>query len=124
MVVPEGGIEAGKTFGYGKFYGQNTEWTVEEGQFNIGTQGDSIFLYCILGDGERKPLMGFTNTGSWADPGLDASEYGSGKSALPDTLIEKGSIVLPHFDNYRYKVGNQPFKKEELQSMMQDPNNW
>lgn len=85
--------------------------------------GDSVFLYCYLGDSTVNPLVGYSNNNAWAPAGLEVEEYGSEKSALPDQLIEVGSIVLPHLDNYRYE-GPGVGEKQDLQAYMMDPNNW
>ena len=116
-------IPAGTQFGYGFDYGANQNWTNYEGLFNLGVNGDSMFLYCIGINGTINPLVGFSNAGSWSEPGLLLSEYGSEQSALPDQLKEVGSVVLPHLDNYEYK-GPQKLEKPELQKAMTDAENW
>lgn len=85
--------------------------------------GDSVFLYCLLGDSTVNPLVGYSNNNAWAPAGLQPEEYGSEKSALPDQLRDVGSILLPHLDNYRYE-GPAEGDKQDLQNFMMDPNNW
>ena len=85
--------------------------------------GDSVFLYCLLGDSTVNPLVGYSNNNAWAPAGLTVEEYGSEKSALPDQLRDVGSIILPHLDNYRYE-GPGAGEKQDLQNYMMDPNNW
>lgn len=123
LVVPSTGYQAGQTFGFGFDYGANEEWVAEEGVFNIGTAGDSIFLYCYGLNGTINPLVGFSNDDAWAEAGLDPEEYGSQQSALPVQLEEVGAVVLPHFDNYVYK-GSMRAMKADLQQNMTDPENW
>jgi len=123
MTVPSTGIPAGKDFGFGFDFGANEKWLREEGTFNIGITGDSVFLYCYLGDSSINPLVGWSNNDAWAPAGLTVEEYGSEKSALPDQLKEIGSIVLPHIDNYRYE-GPEVGEKETLQKDMMNPAYW
>ncbi|CAB9526759.1 Endonuclease I [Seminavis robusta] len=123
LTVPSGGYKAGETFGFGPDLGKDQKWVREEGEFNIGTMGDSIFLYCHLGDSSIRPLVGYTNSNEWAKPGLDLEDYGSTLSALPDELKDVGSIALPHLDNYKYE-GPDVAEKKDLQKYMMDPTNW
>ena len=126
LVVPPAGFATGTDFGYGFDFGANNDpWTEEQGQFNFGVAGDSLFLYCEGINGTINPLVGFTNTGdgSWAEPGLPESSYGSELSALPVELQKVGNVALPHFDNYQYK-GPTGVNKTELQKAMMDPENW
>ena len=85
--------------------------------------GDSVMLYCYLGDSSIRHLVAYTNYNDWSPPGLKADEYGSQKSALPDELKTVGSIHLPHLDNYRYE-GPEVGSKEDLQQFMMKPENW
>jgi len=121
--VPSAGIKAGEQFGFGYEFGANQKWIRKEGNFNVGITGDSVFLYCLLGDSAVNPLVGYTNHNVWAPPGLTVEEYGAEKSALPDQLRDVGSVQLPHLDNYRYEGPDQG-SKEELQEWMMDPNFW
>ena len=124
MTVPSAGIKAGERFGFGYDFGADQKWVREEGNFNIGIMGDSVFLYCYLGDSTVRPLVGYSNNNAWAPAGLTpVEEYGSAKSALPEELREVGSVILPHLDNYRYE-GPGVGQKEDLQKFMMDPNNW
>ena len=123
LTVPNTGYKAGKQFGFGFDFGATEKWVREEGNFNIGITGDSVFLYCYLGDSSIRPLVGFSNNNAWAPPDLPVEEYGSEKSALPPELAEVGSVILPHLDNYKYE-GPQAGEKADLQKFMMDPNNW
>lgn len=119
------GYEAGYVFGYGFDFGENEKWNRYEGNFNIGVEGDSVILYCLLGDGAVNPLVAYSNSNEWMEPNLTASEYGSTGSALPEELSDVGSIVLPHLDNYQFKDGEKlRANKTTLQTFMMDPNNW
>ena len=123
LTVPSAGIKAGERFGFGYDFGADQKWVREQGNFNVGIMGDSVFLYCLLGDSTVNPLVGYSNNNAWAPAGLDVEEYGSEKSALPDQLRDVGSIILPHLDNYRYE-GPGVGEKQDLQAYMMDPNNW
>jgi hypothetical protein len=123
LTVPPGGYKAGEQFGFGFDYGANQAWVREEGEFNIGTMGDSVILYCLLGDSSIRPLVAYTNYNDWSPPGLSADEYGSQKSALPDELKTFGSVHLPHLDNYKYE-GPEVGDKKQLQEFMMQVENW
>jgi len=124
LVLPASGIAAGEAFGFGPVYGKTTAWETWEGLFNIGINGDNVFLYCELNDGKPNPIAGFTNTeGGWLEAGLSIEEYGSAHSALPNTLKKVGGVALPHFDNYKY-IGPDEGDKAQLQEWVKDPNNW
>ena len=122
-MVPSAGIKAGEQFGFGFDFGKDEKWVREEGIFNIGTAGDSVFLYCYTGDSVINPLVGYSNNNAWAPEFMSEEEYGSEKSALPPQLKNVGSVVLPHLDNYRYE-GPEVGEKSELQKYMMDPYNW
>lgn len=121
--VPDAGYKQGAAFGYGFDYGAHQKWVREEGNFNIGTSGDSVIVYCLKGDNSVNPLVAYSNNNKWYDPGLNATDYGTEGSALPDELKTVGSIVLPHLDNYEYK-GPMQAEKSNLQKYMMDPANW
>ena len=124
LQVPTAGFAMGSNFGYGFDYGANNDdWTREAGTFNFGVAGDSVILYCEGINGTINPLVGFTNMGSWAEPGLAESEYGASDSALPVELQLVGRVSLPHLDNYEYK-GPTGLNKTALQAAMMDPENW
>lgn len=125
FIVPSAGIKAGEQFGYGLEYDRHESWIREEGDFILDSDGDSVFLYCLLGDNSIRPLLGFSNAGAWAEAGLDPSEYGSTESALPDDLLVSavGYVILPHVDNYVY-TGPSTGAKLELQQSMMNPDYW
>lgn len=126
LVVPPEGFPMGSNFGYGKDFGEdNDEWTTEQGNFDFGVSGDSLFLYCEGTNGTVNPLVGFNNAGDgiWAEPGLPESSYGAELSALPVELQTVGNVGLPHLDNYKYE-GPTGVNKTELQAAMMDPENW
>ena len=123
LVVPAPGYAATDTFGLGFDYGAGQNWTTVQGLFNVGTSGDAIFLYCLDANQAINHLVAFNNAGAWADAGMNPSDYGPEQSALPDSLVSVGSVVLPHMDNYEYK-GPMKLEKADLQQAMMDPINW
>lgn len=123
LTIPSAGIKSGERFGFGFDFGAEQKWLRESGTFNIGIMGDSVFLYCYLGDSTVNHLVAYSNNNAWAPAGLPVGDYGSEKSALPDELREVGSVILPHLDNYRYE-GPGAGEKIDLQNFMMDPNNW
>ena len=68
--------------------------------FDISTFGDQILLYCLATNGDPHFIWGFNYNGAWNVQGLNATDYGTNTSALPDELMAHGNIALPHCDNY------------------------
>lgn len=128
FTIPPEGLPAGQVFGLGEPSPYAELWTPMEGSnpFDIQTMGDNLFIYCLDLDNLPNFLFGFTNNGPWYEPGLSADEYGSGHSALPESLAQAGSIFLStHGDNCVY-VGplQRNMEKSELQETMIDPENF
>lgn len=92
-------------------------------KFDLGTDGDQLFIYCIDADGLENILWGFNYNGEWAPAGLTASQYGTNTSSLPEVLENQGSVVLPHMDNCKYDGALGGFKTVILSGFL-DPSNY
>jgi hypothetical protein len=82
--------------------------------------GDQFFLYCLDADEEPHFISGFSYNGEWTDAEDLADPVPLDKSALPEDLIEFGSVALPHIDNYLYRGSLQGFRTDLLAEFM-DP---
>jgi len=121
FAVPEGGLSLGQSFGFGPDSPYEDNWEpVGDGNFELSTEGDQIFIYCLDADNVPNFLWGFSYGGPWKDAGLDPSEYGETSSALPATLEFLGNTALPHRDNcvFQNQVSG---RKTRLQSEFMDP---
>lgn len=98
FAIPEQGIQAGEPFGLGPGSPYAGNWDGGDG-FELSSEGDQIFVYCLDVNNQPNFLWGFSYNGTWLDGGLNDTEYGEGSSALPDTLDMLGNTVLPHADN-------------------------
>lgn len=122
FIIPEDGIPAGQSFGYGENSPFAEQWeVVSDGPFDFGINGDQVFIYCVDADDLPNILFAFSNTGNWSDPGL--AEYGPDESALPDKVAGVGSLVLPHQDNCNYQGITTGYKSDLLTAFV-DPENW
>jgi hypothetical protein len=101
--IPEGGIIAGNSFGYGDGSPFSDLWEDPEGLFDLSVTGDQFFLYCLNADDEPHFISGFSYNGEWTDAEDLADPAPLDQSALPEDLIEFGSVALPHIDNYLYR---------------------
>lgn len=125
-IIPEGGIKAGSTFGYGvTFPGQNGEWleSDEEVLFDLSTVGsDSMLVYCLNANAKPVFLSAVTyNDNGFAEPGKVS--YNTGETALPETLKDTGSLSLPFAPYYLYK-GPLEGKRDALLLAFSDPSNF
>jgi hypothetical protein len=118
--IPEGGIIAGDSFGYGDGSPFSELWEEPEGLFDLSVTGDQFFLYCLNADDEPHFISGFSYNGEWADAEDLADPVPLDKSALPEDLIEFGSVALPHIDNYLYR-GITTGNKTDLLAEFMDP---
>ncbi len=94
--TPPGGISTGIIFGLGNntLIGDTSgEWIdvnvetpgVETSQyFELGEDGDQIFLYCVGGDGRDRPIAAFAYGQYFLPPGDGGSTYGTNNSSAPD----------------------------------------
>lgn len=97
-------------------------WSKAHGNFSLVLDGDNIFLYCLDSWNRIRFLFGFSNTGSWKAPFLEASEYGQHRSALPVVLMNS-TATLPHKDNYYYN-GKRDARISMSRRTTRDPVLW
>ncbi|CAB9508537.1 Endonuclease I [Seminavis robusta] len=124
-------IASGAVFGYGGASGEDTllyqgDWENVQGQFALSASGDSVLLYCKTNteQDEIRFLAGLENSGDgWVESSNQENDFGSSRSALPAALEEKGTVSLPHYDDFAY-VGAQEGSVEQLQDLLTDPSQW
>jgi hypothetical protein len=111
--------------------------------FDLGDDGDQIFLYCIDSNGNDRPITGISYNGPFitTTPTATASTnflyYGTNTSSAPDYLLNStnnGTLVMPSSDNnndnvndiylnWQYIVQKTDLDFLELQESIQDINN-
>jgi hypothetical protein len=125
FTIPEGGITAGDIFGYGEGSPLSEQWGDAEGFFDLSVTGDQFFLYCLDVNDLPNFISGFSFNGDWADAEDIAAldEVPLDQSALPDDLLEFGSVALPHADNHIY-IGSLMGSEAELLAEFMDPANY
>jgi endonuclease I len=123
--IPEGGIAAGKIFGYGDGSPFSEQWENPEGLFDLSVAGDQFFLYCLDADDLPHFITGFSYNGAWmeAEDIRALEEVPLDKSALPEDLFELGAVFLPHGDNHIY-TGEVAGSTAELLLQFMDPLNY
>jgi hypothetical protein len=122
FIIPDEGVKAGRSFGYGATSPLNSQWElVENTVFDLGINGDQLLVYCLDADNKPNFLWGFSYNGDWSEPGL--ADYGTNMSALPDSLAKLGHTTLPHKDNCLYN-GTQSGRKTDLQASFMNVSNW
>eukprot|EP00537_Pseudo-nitzschia_pungens_P001633 CAMPEP_0172365080 /NCGR_PEP_ID=MMETSP1060-20121228/8066_1 /TAXON_ID=37318 /ORGANISM="Pseudo-nitzschia pungens, Strain cf. cingulata" /LENGTH=221 /DNA_ID=CAMNT_0013088251 /DNA_START=142 /DNA_END=804 /DNA_ORIENTATION=+ len=99
FTTPSEGVPAGVAFGMGddfEVYKYCEEWidvdvngTDPEGgngthYFDLGSDGDQIFLYCVGSDGNDRPIAGISYNG----PFEKSEFYGTNRSSAPGTFEE------------------------------------
>lgn len=126
---PDRGIPAGVPFGVGPngdanggAYEFGTNWTSVQGVFSLSTDGEQVFLFCIGADKSARPLAAISYNGPFSPPGL--ASYGTNESALPDSLAENGTIVLPHEYRWEYQSRGVTMDIDDLRADIRDTNNW
>lgn len=133
FIIPQEGILAGTIFGFGEPSPFWQNWTeFDDGGdflFDIQTAGDNLFLYCLDADNLPNIINGWTNSEAWLEPGLTVDEYGSNASAVPEQLLNDGSVALRHADNCIYagpsRVGDgQVLTQAELREFLITPTFW
>ena len=124
MTAPEGGIPAGEIFGYGNGMPGSEYWVLEEGDFSLSVEGEQVFLFCRSADGSPRPLSALSYNGNFSAPFLPIEQYDNFHSALPDNLVESGSIALPTMSNYVYNGPGTALTNDALRLEIQNPANW
>jgi hypothetical protein len=72
--------------------------------FDLSVSGDQFFLYCLDADDIPNFITGFSYNGPW----MDAEDIQAmdpvplDQSALPEDLLEFGSVFVPHAANHVY----------------------
>jgi len=145
------GLPAGVAFGVGDNdlvaeYGKN--WTdVEVNRtdtntsqyFNLGEDGDQIFLYCIGGDGNERPFAAFSYNGPFLQNTTTNTTYGTNTSSAPEYFFDApeinstsvmqtpGLLVMREpasiFENWQYESPcgvNCAMEFDDLRSAMSD----
>ena len=123
--IPEEGVPAGESFGIGENSSLSENWELF-GDFELDTDGDQVFVYCLNADNEPNFLWGLSYNGAWvvnASVTNDDSVYGTKSSALPESLQTLGNTVLNHSDNCIYR-GALAGRKGDLQAQFMDPTNF
>jgi len=121
--IPEKGVAAGESFGFGENSSLSENWELF-GDFELDTDGDQVFIYCLDADNLPNFLWGLSYNGAWVDTnGTEDSAYGTNSSALPESLEILGNTVLNHSDNCVYR-GALEGRKTELQAQFMDPTNF
>jgi len=125
FIVPESGLSAGSTFGFGNDnFPYNVNWVDGAGNLALSASGDNLILYCLDNDDLPKFITGLLYTsGGWQNENVDESIFGTLGSARPLSLCSTCSVELSHMDNYVY-VGTHTGSAEELRASIADKTNW
>jgi hypothetical protein len=115
--LPSSGIAAGTVFGYGEIEFQEWQWQNVEGNLQLSTAGDALFLYCRNSSDELTHIAALSFGGDWTD-----EEGGTTSSALPETLVDF-AVSLKHADNYHYK-GPSTGSVDFVRAAIVDSSNW
>ena len=122
--IGEGGLAAGKAFGYGLTFPDDKGTWKYTGSFDLSTSiPDNMLLYCLDEYEEPHFLLALTYNGNFSDPNL--YEYTSSETALPQNILDAdyGSLALPFFPNYLYQ-GRNDGTEEQLLEAFKDPANY
>ena len=107
MQTPDEGIPAGVLFGMGNFtilepYGNawtdvDVNRTTVDGNgtatntshfFDLGTDGDQVFLYCVGSDGKDRPISAFSYGGDFLRNTTADTDFGTAQSSAPSYMFE------------------------------------
>lgn len=104
ITTPPEGFPAGVPFGMGddaSVYAHGDEWididvngtNTNETYFNetyyfdLGLDGDQVFLYCVGGDGKDRPIAAISYNGPFRNHETNKA-YGTNKSSAPDYFLQ------------------------------------
>lgn len=120
FTIPDDGIAAGESFGLGEGSPFSENWQPfgigenETSSFELGTDGDAVFVYCLDADNVPNFLWGLSYNGPWTVAGFSDNVYGTSLSVLPPSLETLGNTAIPHADNCVY-AGPLEGDKSDLQ---------
>ncbi|KAG7369396.1 hypothetical protein IV203_032139 [Nitzschia inconspicua] len=126
LTTPPEGIPAGITVGLGPaetVYQYGRSWQSVQGVFALSTEGEQVFLYCLDGSNQPRPIAAISYNGPFLPPNLP--DYGFNTSAVPQELVDaNATIVLPHEHRWQY-IGPKLLEINELKAAIQDTEtNW
>jgi hypothetical protein len=129
FIVPSGGMLGGQVWGYGDpALEMSDRWEMIQGDFALSSEGEAVFLYCINGAGEQRPLLAFSYGAILAADGKD--EYNEKETSFPDQLGEAGlQNIIPHRNNILYNnsaaaISQDVSTSDALRRAVRDPANW
>ena len=130
LTTPQGGIPAGTPFGYGPnggvdgsgAYDYGNDWTEVASPFSLSQDGEQVFLFCLSGNDEARPIAAISYNGEFSEPGLPS--YGLTQSALPASLADEGTIVLPHEERWEYQSKDAVLDIEVLKADIRNTDSW
>jgi hypothetical protein len=122
-------MPGGQAWGYGDpglaLYDQ---WDYIQGNFSLGSKGEGVFLYCIDGAGQQRPLLAFSYGAILAADGQE--EYNEQETSFPEQLGEIGlQHIIPHKNNILFNSSAPNADADEttieaLKVAVRDPANW
>lgn len=128
FTVPEGGLTGGTAWGYNDpalSLSGDEYWTEIQGDFSLNNDdGEAVFLYCLNGEGEQKPLLTFSYGATLAAAGQEV--YAENESNFPESLGEIGlQNIVPHYKNFIFNAtSDSQVANDELKVAVRDPANW
>ena len=88
--------------------------------FDLSTNGDQAFVFCLDADDQPNFLWGISYNGPWLNASLEDDAYGEGGSALPSSLQVTGSLALNNETSCVY-AGELGGTRSELQAFFMGP---
>ena len=118
MIVPNGGIKAGYSFGLGPSVPFSNSWESISGSFILSTNGDNMHLFCMSNTPLFLSSLIYNGIG-WSEPNNDPSSFTSDTSALPSPP----SVALPNKRSFSYN-GKKSGSKDEILVDFSNPSKW
>lgn len=121
--IPISGLRSGMQFGMANDI--SSDWVVRgDGNFLLDPTGDHVFLYCINHANEPMFIFGVSFGGhNWLNVQNSDSTLDAEVGLLPERLIDRGSIQLPGYSNWRY-VGLDGLTAEQLKTEISNLSKW